>query len=128
MVLAAIIIKGDKMRKVLFTAVLVLLGGMVLATADAAKGKEAFEAKCANCHGKDGKGDTTMGKKLKLADLTDAKAMSGKTEADIAKIITQGGKAVGRSAMMGAWGEKLGEQGVKDVVEHIKDLCKCKLK
>ena len=116
------------MKKVLFTAVLVLLGGMVLARADAAKGKETFEAKCANCHGKDGKAETTMGKKLKLADLSDAKAMGEKAEADIIKIITQGGKAVGRSAMMGAWGEKLGEQGVKDVMEHIKDLCKCRFK
>ena len=31
-------------------------------------GADLFEAKCASCHGADGKGDTAMGKNLKLRD------------------------------------------------------------
>lgn len=38
--------------------------------AHAADGSAIFTKECAKCHGPDGKGDTKMGKKLKIKDLT----------------------------------------------------------
>ena len=104
--------------------------GAATGKGDAAKGKALFEEKCAGCHGKDGKAETDLGKKLKPhpANLSDTKAMAEKTQAEIVKIITDGGKASGRSPLMAAWGTKLGEDGVRDVVEHMKQICKCAFK
>lgn len=74
-------------------------------------GQRPFNAKCASCHGKEGKGDTEMGKKRHARDLSDAKVQSGMTDEEITKAITDGipeklpdhghdavvqGKAVGR--------------------------------
>jgi mono/diheme cytochrome c family protein len=34
-------------------------------------GQRLYNAKCASCHGRDGKGQTEMGRKTKVKDLTD---------------------------------------------------------
>ena len=41
-------------------------------TASAADGKANWDSLCAKCHGADGKGQTKMGQKLGVKDLTDA--------------------------------------------------------
>jgi cytochrome c6 len=43
-----------------------------VAQADAIKGGEVYKAKCASCHGADGKGETAVGKTLKVKDLASA--------------------------------------------------------
>ncbi len=45
---------------------------------------------CASCHGKDGKGQTTMGKKTKCRDYTDAAVQATFTDAEALKIILEG--------------------------------------
>jgi cytochrome c553 len=45
---------------------------------------------CAKCHGADGKGETKMGKKLGIADLTDAKVQAKFTDADVIKAVKEG--------------------------------------
>jgi cytochrome c553 len=45
---------------------------------------------CAKCHGEDGKGQTKMGKKLSVADLTDAKTQAKFTDADAIKAMKEG--------------------------------------
>ena len=49
------------MRKILVAALLSLL---VAPAVQAAGPGDAFQAKCAACHGKDGKGQTAMAQKL----------------------------------------------------------------
>jgi mono/diheme cytochrome c family protein len=46
----------------------------------------AFQAKCAPCHGKDGKGQTPMAQKLGVKDLTVTKLSAP----DIEKVVTNG--------------------------------------
>ena len=50
---------------------------LVLATAAlstyGADAASNWKESCAKCHGEDGKGETKMGRKLSIADLTDAK-------------------------------------------------------
>lgn len=51
----------------------------------------AFYAdQCAKCHGKEGHGDTKMGKKLNIKDYTDAKLQSEFTDAQAFKAIKEG--------------------------------------
>lgn len=66
-----------------------MLAGAALASfgADAAAN---WGEHCAKCHGDDGKGQTKMGKKLAVADLTDAKVQSKFTDADALKAMKEG--------------------------------------
>jgi mono/diheme cytochrome c family protein len=71
------------MKKILAAAVASLL----LAPAALAAGPaEAFQSKCAACHGKDGKGTSPMAQKLGVKDLTVTKLSA----ADIEKVIANG--------------------------------------
>jgi mono/diheme cytochrome c family protein len=71
------------MKKLLVAAVLVVL---VAPAAQAAGPADAFQGKCAPCHGKDGKGQTAMAQKLGVKDLTVTKLSA----AEIDKVITNG--------------------------------------
>ena len=71
------------MKKMLVAAVLALL---VSPAAQAAGPAEAFQGKCAPCHGKDGKGQTAMAQKLGVKDLTVTKLSA----ADIEKVVANG--------------------------------------
>ena len=65
------------------------LAGLTLAAfgADAAAN---WSEHCAKCHGEDGKAQTKMGKKLSVADLTDAKVQAKFTDADAIKAMKEG--------------------------------------
>ncbi len=72
------------MKKMLAVALLSL---MVTPAALAADGAAAtFQAKCAACHGKDGKGQSDMAKKLGVKDLTVTKLPA----AEVEKVIANG--------------------------------------
>jgi len=70
------------MKKLLVAAALVVLAPAVQAAGPA----DAFQAKCAACHGKDGKGQVPMAQKLGVKDLTVTKLSA----AEIDKVITNG--------------------------------------
>ena len=78
---------------------------------------DTFKAKCATCHGADGKGDTAMGKSMKVKDLggADVQAMS---DADLNAAITKGKKP-----MPGYEGKLTGDQ-INDLVKYIRGLKK----
>jgi mono/diheme cytochrome c family protein len=76
---------------------------------------DTFKAKCAVCHGADGKGETTMGKTLKARDLGSADVQS-QSDADLAGIITNG------KGQMPSFDGKLTPDQVKDVVKYIRTL------
>jgi cytochrome c553 len=76
---------------------------------------------CAACHGKDGKGQTMMGRKLGIKDLTDAKVQASFTDADATKAIKEGVTEGGAQKMKG-FGEKLSDDDVKALVAHIRSL------
>ena len=60
--------------------------------AAAADGNALFEEKCAKCHGTDGLGETKMGGKLGVKNLTDAKLQGELTDDKIAQTIKEGFK------------------------------------
>lgn len=74
------------------TPVLVAAIALSLTSVRAADVKEIFEKSCQKCHGADGKGDTKMGKKVGVKDLTDAKVQAEFTDAQAFKTIKEGKK------------------------------------
>jgi cytochrome c6 len=98
------------------TLAAVLLGGTSLmsspAKADVAGGAATFKAKCAGCHGAEGKGNPAM----KTADMASADVQK-KSDADLSGIITNG------KPPMPAYKTLTAEQ-VKDLVGYIRSLKK----
>ena len=76
-------------RLILISAVALTMAAM---SASAADPKETYDKACAKCHGPDGKGDTKMGKKLEIKDLTDAKTQAAFKDEEMAKAIKDGVK------------------------------------
>jgi cytochrome c6 len=78
-------------------------------------GADTFKAKCAMCHGADGKGETSMGKTLKLRDLGSADVQS-QSDSDLSGIITNG------KGKMPKYDGKLTAAQISDLVKHIRTL------
>ena len=78
---------------------------------------------CASCHGKDGTGNTMMGKKLGVKDYTDPKVQSAFSDAEAATAIKQGVKTSGKQTMK-PFGEKLSDADIKALVAYIRSLKK----
>jgi mono/diheme cytochrome c family protein len=85
----------------------------VPAKADTAAGEALFKAKCAVCHGADGKGKAAM----KTPDMTSADVQK-KSDAELSSIITNG-----KLPMMPPFNSLTADQ-VKDLVSYIRSLKK----
>jgi len=70
---------------------------------------------CASCHGKDGSGNTTMGKKLGVKDYTKEQGFS---DADATKVIKEG------KDKMKPFKDKLSDADVKALVAYVRGLKK----
>lgn len=86
-----------------------------LTSALAQSGGDTFKAKCAMCHGPDGKGATAMGKTLGLKDLGSAEVQS-QSDADLTNLITNG------KGKMPKYDGKLTKDQITDVVKYIRTL------
>jgi mono/diheme cytochrome c family protein len=110
------------MKKILFLS---LLAGVFFISnqaisADATAGKGKYDTLCATCHGPTGVGDGVAAASLnpKPKNLKE----STKTDAELKKIIKEGGASVGMSMMMPAWGTILSDADVDNVIAYIKVL------
>jgi len=72
------------------TALLLAVVAGLAATAYAFDPAATWVDRCAKCHGPDGRGETKMGRKLKLRDYTDAKIQSEFTDAQAFTAIKEG--------------------------------------
>ena len=97
-------------------------GGGLL-SASGADVKENWEKICGKCHGPDGKGDTKMGQKLGIKDLTDAKLQGELKDDQAFKAVKEGIKdSEGKIKMKPA--EGLSDDDIKALVAHVRTLKK----
>jgi len=86
----------------------------------AADGSATYTKDCAKCHGADGKGDTPMGKKLKMKDMTAEVGKLG--EAKIVSTIKDGVKDGDKVRMKGF--PDMSEADMKAVAKYVLTLKK----
>lgn len=102
--------------------------GMAIGLADKdPRTERLWKAKCAGCHGDDGKGQTEQAKKMGgIADLTAAATQKDLDDAKIKKTILEGLKKQkdGKTQEMDAFKEKLRPEQVDALVAYVKGLAK----
>jgi len=94
----------------------------MVVSASAADVKETWEKSCKKCHGAEGKGDTTMGKKLEIKDLTDAKVQDSFKDDAAFKAIKEGVKDGDKTRMKAI--EGLSDDEIKAMVAYVRTLKK----
>jgi mono/diheme cytochrome c family protein len=99
------------------TATLLILVIALAPVAFAADGAAIYKAKCAACHGADGKGQSPMGKKMNLRDLGSPEVQK-QTDKEL-----YDWTAVGKGKMPG-YKDKLNDEEIKALVTHIRAFAK----
>ena len=105
---------------------------ILLAASVQAQAKETaadnYKVYCVQCHGTvgDGKGVNIRDMSVIPRDHTDAKAMSGRSDDMLFKVIKEGGSSISKSVLMPPWEGALSDEEIKDLVQHLRTLCKCK--
>ena len=110
------------MKKLIVLAAAVCLAGVV--SARAADAKAVWEKDCAKCHGVDGKGETKMGKKLEIKDLTDVKLQGSLKDEQMAKAIKEGVKESGSDRTRMKAFSDLSDDEAKALVAYVRGLKK----
>jgi mono/diheme cytochrome c family protein len=108
------------MKKVL--SGIAILGILCLASTsvraqDKANGEKVYKAKCASCHGPDGKGETAAGKATKARDIC-SDEVKKETDAAWTDIVVKG------KNKMPSYDKKITDSEVKDVIAYMRSLCK----
>lgn len=99
---------------------IVLAGTLFLPSSLRAQSPAAtYKAKCAGCHGADGKGNTAPGKALGVHDFS-SDAVTKMSDTDLINIVT-----TGKNKMPG-YGKSLKDTEIKDLVAYIRELGKQK--
>lgn len=104
-------------------ATLAVAGLLLSSTAFAADVAANWENNCTSCHGADGRGDTKMGKKLKIKDLTDATVQASFTDEAACKAIKEGIKDKNGKTTMKAI-EGLTDDEIKALIAQVRTLKK----
>jgi mono/diheme cytochrome c family protein len=93
-------------------------------SAVAEPGESDYVRYCAPCHGSRGNGDGALAALLtpRPARHSDAAFMRALSDDYLIRLLKEGGPAVGKSALMGAWGRVLSDQQIVDLVTFMRLL------
>jgi len=107
----------------LFAAALIVMAPV----ARAEKAEDNYKLYCVQCHGTAGVGKGINAPTLTVAprNHTSPKEMGELTDDSVFKAIKEGGVAVGKSTSMPPWGAVLSDPEIKEIVQHLRKMCKC---
>ncbi|MBI4382032.1 MAG: c-type cytochrome [candidate division NC10 bacterium] len=118
-------------RIILSAALAVICAGAwttAFAAGSAVKAPEKYTTLCASCHGPKGDGNTPTAEGLKamvkVRDFTKGDYMNARTDAQLTKVIKEGGASSGMNALMIAFGSQLSDKEVKDILVFIRSVAK----
>src|ERR1044071_465547 len=86
----------------------------------AADTQENWNKHCVSCHGKDGKGQTKAGRMADVKDFTDAKYQASFDDGAALKQVKEGLKDKAGKDRMKPFAEKLNDDEIKALIEHIR--------
>ena len=104
-----------KLFRVRVVAVVAIFAFAAVTASYAQDAAAIYKSKCQVCHGADGAGDTTMGKKLGTKDFH-APEVAKMTDTELFDITKKG------KAKMPAYDGKLTDAQIKDLVKYIRTL------
>jgi mono/diheme cytochrome c family protein len=85
-------------------------------SASAADASTTYNAQCAKCHGRDGRGRTTRGRRTHARDMTDANWQNDVTDERLFNSITNG------RGKMPAFKKSLNENQIDELVNYVRRL------
>lgn len=100
-------------------ALVLLCAPSARAETAAPAGADIFKSRCARCHGERGDGDSEIARVVRPAPSN--LLVSTLSTAEKVRIVTAGGAAVGRSAVMPEWGKDLSGAEIRAVVAFIEN-------
>jgi mono/diheme cytochrome c family protein len=113
-------------RALIAGLVMVFAGAAAGETPDHAVGQRLFETTCASCHGAQGKPDASspvvQALETEPADLTDPLFNSREPALDWELVVRHGGRALGLSEQMPAWGPAFTDAEIAALVAYVKTL------
>jgi mono/diheme cytochrome c family protein len=110
--------KTNSMSKTICPAIVLAASVLLCATTRADdKSAATYKAKCATCHGADGKGDTPAGKSTKVRSFADPEVAKASDD-DLAGIVEKG------KAKMPGYAKSMKPDEIKNMVAYIRSLAK----
>jgi len=99
-------------------------GGRLTSLDSAAKNYRYY---CMQCHGIAGHGSGVNARDMEVPprNHSDSKYIKARSDAELFKVIKEGGASINKSALMPPWGGTLSDTEIHDMVKHIRRLCKC---
>jgi cytochrome c553 len=90
-------------------------------------GRVTYQHYCTPCHGVkgDGRGFNAPHLLVQPANHTDSKFMSERNDSKLFDTINLGGVEVAKSTLMPPWGAALGDERIKSIILHLRELCNC---
>ena len=96
-------------------------------TGAATSAKDNYKNYCWQCHGieANGMGVNIIDMSVQPRDHTSPKAMRGRSDADLFKVIKEGGLSIDKSVLMPPWKDSLSDDEINDLVKYLRDICQC---
>jgi|SRR5688572_18392498 len=85
---------------------------------------ENYKQHCVECHGRDGKSQTRLGRKSGAKDLTDKERQAKLTDEDAFNGIKHGRKNSKGEEKMEAFGDRLSDREISELVAYIRAFAK----
>jgi len=106
----------------------VLIGLLSISASARETAADNYKTYCVQCHGMEGNGKGINIRDMSVIprDHTDVKSMSARSDDELFKVIKEGGMSVNKSNLMPPWGATFTDEEIKDLVQHLRMLCKCK--
>jgi cytochrome c553 len=114
---ASLILGGAALRRCGNAAFLILLALLCSTYTFADSAADIYKTKCSACHGKNGAGDTMLGKNLKLRPLASDEVQE-RSDDELFTIISKG------KNRMPHFDHKLSKDQIHDLVKYIRSLKK----
>ncbi len=112
---------------VMLLAVTATVAGGARSAVAANNAKQHYVRECLRCHGARGDGDGGVvggaPGRIKPHSLADCSWMNMMSDATLFLAIKNGGPAIGLGAEMPAWGSRLSDQEISELVLYIRSFC-----